>query len=295
MFKSLQNHKSFFLLIAIIASPFVLLGVIVFGIVVGAVGGFVWGVQKARIFLLAKYAIDEDAEGLLANVFKGIFVVYVFFFISIFAFFVCLIIGPFKAFSKLKRAWRYQLEGTAFKYKRTKSGKKSLVLVVEDEMDLADYVSGKILSTGKYATVIAYNGKEALRILEKHERFLGIASNMIGCIVLDIKMPEMDGIQFLKEIRKREGALVFKDSSAFQQIPVIMLSAYEDIDKINDATHPILGKIARYIMKPEKPEHYNELLSAIDNVFSGKDSEMVTNAYLSGNYRIHELKKTQEE
>lgn len=291
MINFLQNHKFLFLLILIIASPIILLWVIFNGVIVGALGGVVWGIQKARHFLLSKHSIDEETEGLIANIFKWIFVIYIFFFISLFAGSICLVIGPFRAYSKLKNAWKYK--GNVLKKEKVKPN-RPLVLVVDDEVDLAEYVAQKIKSTGKYATVMAHNGLEALQVLQQHERFLGFAENRIGCIVLDIKMPEMDGIQFLQELRKREGALMFKDIGAFHQIPVIILSAYEDIDKISDATHPRLGKSAKYIMKPETPEHYEELLVAINNVFSRDDQEMVANAYLSGSYRINELRNNQE-
>ncbi|MEI7943025.1 MAG: response regulator [Candidatus Riflemargulisbacteria bacterium] len=293
MLTSLNKYKFIFLIITIIASPLIIFWSIVYGFIVGGIGGVVWGIQKGRNFILSKDTSDER-PGLVLAFFQWILFIYIFFFICILAFSVCLFLGPFKAFIKLKRQIKYLIEGTAFKYKRTRPGEKPLVLVVEDEVDLADYVSGKILSTGKYNTVTAHNGREALRVLEKHERFLGIAANRIGCIVLDIKMPEMDGLQFLQELRKREGALMFRDSGSFHQIPVIMLSAYEDVEKISVATHPTLGKAARYIMKPEKPEHYDELLSAVASVFAGNDREMVTSAYINGNYRMNELRNLQE-
>ncbi len=289
MIKYILKNKPLLMVTMIIFSPLLILYLFVYGPIVCAIGGFVWGVQKAYRFLLSNKIGCQNE--LFFLVLRAFFVIYIFFFICSLSFVACIFVGPFRAYGKIVRIKQYLVEGTLLKYKKVKVGLKPLVLVVEDEIDLADYVSGKILSAGKYATTIAYNGKEALRILEKNERFLGIAENRVGCIVLDIKMPEMNGIQFLKELRKREGALMFKDSGAFQQIPVIILSAYEDVEKITDVTHPKLGKAARYIMKPEKPEHYEELLSAIDSVFSGKDRDMVTNAYLSGNYRMQELQE----
>ncbi len=286
-----HKHKTLFLITSIVAFPFAFIGVILYGAIVGVIGGVVWSIQKARNFLLTIHLKDGVPEGLLLIIFKWIFVCYIFFFIGLLASGICLVIGPFRAFTKFRQYRKNILDGTVGKYKKAKKSKKPLVLVVDDEVDLAEYVSEKILSTGKYSTVMAHNGKEALSVLAQHERLLGIAENRIGCIVLDIKMPEMDGIQFLKELRKKEGALMFKDNGSFHQIPVIILSAYEDVDKISDATHPKLGKSAKYIMKPEKPEHYEELLVAIENVFAKKDQEMVTSAYLSGNYRIHELQR----
>ncbi len=99
----------------------------------------------------------------------------------------------------------------------------------------------------------------------------------------------MDGLTFLKELRKKEGAMFFSDSGSFHRLPVIILSAYEDVEKITDATHPRLGQAVKYIVKPQSINDLAELMSAIDNVFADKEQEMIISTYLSGNFRIHEL------
>ncbi len=56
----------------------------------------------------------------------------------------------------------------------------------------------------------AYNGLEALEVLEKHKD--------INMIFLDIKMPVMDGIEFLENLKSRH---------EFDYIPVIVLTTDE--------------------------------------------------------------------
>lgn len=85
------------------------------------------------------------------------------------------------------------------------------VLVCDDDVAILDSIEIYLKNEG-YRTFRAVNGKQALETVEKNE---------IHCIILDIMMPEMDGIATVLNLRK--------DSN----IPVILLSAKsEDTDKI---------------------------------------------------------------
>jgi DNA-binding response OmpR family regulator len=85
------------------------------------------------------------------------------------------------------------------------------ILVCDDDKEIVEAISIYLKQEG-YTVVPAYNGREALEIAKKQE---------IHLIILDIMMPEMDGIHALLKLRE--------DSS----IPVILLSAKsEDVDKI---------------------------------------------------------------
>ena len=85
------------------------------------------------------------------------------------------------------------------------------ILICDDERDIVSAL--KIyLSNDEYELYEAYNGVEALDIIDNNE---------IHLILLDIMMPEMDGIQVLMKMRETKN------------IPVIFLSAKsEDTDKI---------------------------------------------------------------
>lgn len=85
------------------------------------------------------------------------------------------------------------------------------ILLCDDEKDIVSAL--KIYLAGNdYNLYEAYNGRQALEILEKEE---------IHLILLDIMMPELDGIQVLTQMRKTKN------------IPVIFLTAKsEDTDKI---------------------------------------------------------------
>lgn len=86
------------------------------------------------------------------------------------------------------------------------------VLVVDDDKEIVKAIEIYLNKEG-YNILKAYNGKQALEILKENKD--------IHLIILDIMMPEMDGIETANTIRK--------DSA----IPIIMLSAKsEDYDKI---------------------------------------------------------------
>lgn len=88
---------------------------------------------------------------------------------------------------------------------------KNTVLVVDDDREIVESISIFLKSEG-YEVIKAYNGLEALDAAMTED---------IRLILLDIMMPELDGIQTLMKIRETKN------------IPVILISAKsEDSDKI---------------------------------------------------------------
>ena len=85
------------------------------------------------------------------------------------------------------------------------------VLVVDDDKEIVAAIS-KLLQLEGISTLCAYNGAQAVEVLESEE---------IHLIIIDIMMPEMDGISATIKIRDE------------RNIPIIMLSAKtEESDKI---------------------------------------------------------------
>lgn len=132
---------------------------------------------------------------------------------------------------------------------------KPLILVVDDEPSVADNLSGIILNTGKYDSIAAYSAKNAFELLKKNKRFL--KPNRISLILLDIKMPDVDGLQFLEEMRK---------SYSDDMIGVILVTAYEDEEKWDRATS---GYVAGYVKKPIDKK---ELVAMLDRFYLDGDT-----------------------
>ena len=85
------------------------------------------------------------------------------------------------------------------------------VLVVEDEASIASFVALYLKNAGYTVKAVA-NGTDALAQVEAEQPAL---------IVLDLMLPDMDGIEVCRRIRQR------------QDVPIVMLTARdEDIDKI---------------------------------------------------------------
>ena len=85
------------------------------------------------------------------------------------------------------------------------------ILVVDDEKEIRDLV-GIYLRNEGYNVMLASTGVEALKLIQEQE---------VDLIVLDVMMPQVNGIDACMEIRRTSN------------VPIIMLSAKtEDIDKI---------------------------------------------------------------
>ncbi len=140
---------------------------------------------------------------------------------------------------------------------------KPVVMVVDDEVDVANSITNTIKDTNLYDVVTAYSAKEALDQLGRHKTFLGLGGNKVRFIFLDIKMPEMDGLQLLSKIRRDYG----------EDIGISMLTAWEDEEKWDQATS---GFVVNYIRKPFKSE---DLLNTLKNFFEGREARMVLDTF----------------
>jgi len=101
-----------------------------------------------------------------------------------------------------------------------------LVLLVDDEVPFVETMS-KRLSKRQLMVLPAYSGREALEKLEK---------NAVDVVILDVKMPGMDGIETLREIKK-----------AHPLVEVIMLTGHATIETAVEGMR--LGAFD-YLMKP---------------------------------------------
>jgi CheY-like chemotaxis protein len=97
-----------------------------------------------------------------------------------------------------------------------KSTKKH-IMIVEDDPFVMDIYQTKLEQAG-FDVALAGNGQEALTKLEKEKELPDL-------ILLDIIMPYMDGLEFLKEAGKNE---------KLKEIPVILLTNLSQKEEIDE-------------------------------------------------------------
>ena len=115
---------------------------------------------------------------------------------------------------------------------------KKKVLVVDDQYGIRVLLY-EVFGKEGYDTFQAANGKQALEI---------VVNESPDMVILDMKIPGMDGLEILKEIKKIN-----------KEIKVIMMTAYGELDMIKEATE--LGAITHFT----KPFDIDELRMAVNN------------------------------
>jgi DNA-binding response OmpR family regulator len=132
---------------------------------------------------------------------------------------------------------------------------KETILVVDDEKEIRNLI-GIYLENEGYKVIKASDGLEALKILK---------TKQVHLVILDIMMPNMDGMEVCMKIREHKN------------MPIIMLSAKsEDMDKIMGLT----TGADDYIAKPFNPleliaraksqiRRYTKLNNTIEDINSG--------------------------
>ena len=142
------------------------------------------------------------------------------------------------------------------------------ILICDDDKEIVDSIELDLCEDG-FNVLKAYDGFEAIEVLK---------TNKIHLAVIDIMMPNMDGIRLIKEIRKKSS------------IPVIFLSAKsEDADKILGLN---LGA-DDYMTKPFNPLELVARVKSNLRRYMSLGSEMnVTGLYSSGGLCLDENAKT---
>ena len=120
------------------------------------------------------------------------------------------------------------------------------VLIVDDEKDFVEMFSLRLKEQGEKVST-AHSGKEALKLLE---------TVVIDVVILDIRMPGMDGIDTLKQIKKIHPI-----------VEVILLTGHGSTETAVEGMK--LGAFD-YLMKPAD---FEDIKIKIDNARKRKDEQ----------------------
>ncbi len=123
--------------------------------------------------------------------------------------------------------------------------RQSILLIEDDEIDIQSIKRAFSELGIKNPLKIVYNGEDALKYLNENK------NNPPGLILLDLRMPRMNGIEFLKILKKEDNLKI---------IPVVVLTTsniYED--KIESFKHGAAG----YMMKTA---NYKDSVQVINTI-----------------------------
>lgn len=147
---------------------------------------------------------------------------------------------------------------------------KQTILVVDDEQDLLDLIEYNLRQEG-YDVIKAENGKDGIQMAKEH---------MPDLVLLDIMMPQMDGIEVCDRMR---------EDSTLSHIPIIFLTARSDekteIEGLNKgaddfitkpiSTTKLVSRIKAVLRRFEETEEVVQKLSVHDLEID-KDRYIVT-------------------
>ncbi len=129
----------------------------------------------------------------------------------------------------------------------SESGKRP-VLIVEDDHDLREAIEATLEIAG-YPVFSAGDGLEALALLKREK---------VGLVLSDVSMKPMDGFALLAQI-----------NTAFPGIPVVLMTAFGDVEK---AVSAMRSGACDYLLKPFEPSSLIEYVEKYQLSFPYDDS-----------------------
>jgi DNA-binding response OmpR family regulator len=116
------------------------------------------------------------------------------------------------------------------------------VLVIDDNPTIVELIKYAVNLQGTYQVMVAYDGAQGL------ER---IYAEQPDCVIIDVKMPHMDGYQLVRCLRGDRRTV---------DIPLIILSA---LTRTEDRMTGILSGVDEYLTKPFKPSALNAAIERV--------------------------------
>lgn len=131
--------------------------------------------------------------------------------------------------------------------------KKLNILFIDDDIIEVMKFKRVVLKLNlNHNLIIANNGKEALLVLKNKD----LIPDMI---LLDLNMPEINGIEFLKKVKKDD---------SLKRIPLVVLTTSNDTNDISECYE--IG-VSGYILKPLKYQDYLTIIERTLNYWSANE------------------------
>jgi CheY-like chemotaxis protein len=113
------------------------------------------------------------------------------------------------------------------------------VLLIDDDLDLLPAMEATLHAMSPFQVTVARDGVEGLEQVEA------------DCVVVDVRMPHLDGLQFVRAMR---------GDPATADIPIVILSAMK---QEHDIVRGFLAGTDRYVPKPVEPEDLVEIIAEV--------------------------------
>lgn len=127
---------------------------------------------------------------------------------------------------------------------------KTVLLLEDNEIEIQK-VNRAFSKLGFSNTIISKkNGKEGLDWLGKN------LDNLPGLILLDLNMPIMNGLEFLKQVKAHE---------VLKKVPVIIMTTSK---QLSDKVQSFENHAAGYMVKPVRYSEFVEMLSTIQHYWT---------------------------
>jgi CheY-like chemotaxis protein len=127
----------------------------------------------------------------------------------------------------------------------------NILLVEDDEVDIMTVKRAFARANISNPLYVAHNGLEGLEVLRKDD-----IPPKRRLILLDVNMPKMNGIEFLREVRK---------DPALQQICVVVLTTSNEE---RDRVEAFKLNVAGYLLKPVTFQQFAEVMSTINKYWA---------------------------
>ncbi|MCX7661359.1 MAG: response regulator [Candidatus Omnitrophica bacterium] len=105
------------------------------------------------------------------------------------------------------------------------------ILIVDDE-ELVSQSLKKLLQKEGYQPYTVKNGREALRKIKEID---------FDLLIVDVRMPQLDGIETIKRIRE------YQEKNHKKPIPEVLITGYADLEKYEEAKDL---EVSDYLYKP---------------------------------------------
>ena len=120
------------------------------------------------------------------------------------------------------------------------------ILIVDDSITIRRIITNALKTVGFPDTVEAANGKDALEKL---------ANVNVDFIITDWNMPEMNGLDFIKQVRA---------NPLYSSLPILMITTR---GTEHDVIEALQAKVNSYIVKPFTPQELKEKIEGVLKLF----------------------------